>query len=145
MRNIIDKNRFIYILTTNTFGNFFPRRNQLYCFHYYTFVSIWYTHYSCHNPAQNEIYPKFWKKSGLSWFWKSFYKETRCSMRVWGRTNGRIYGKAFKRSSKVIINWQNAQYLSLSHKFKSFTRHVLTFVWLQGTELENEVTVVVNC
>ena len=28
---------------------------------------------------------------------------------------------------------------------KIFTRHVLTLIWLQGTELENFVTVVVNC
>jgi len=69
----------------------------------------------------------------------------RCSMRVWGRTNGRIYGKAFKRSSNFIRNWRTAQCLSLYHKFKTFTRHVLTFVRPGGAELENEITFVVNC
>jgi len=51
----------------------------------------------------------------------------------------------FKRISHFIRNWRNPQYLSRCHKIKTFTRHVLTFVWIQGAELENDVTVVVNC
>jgi len=124
---------------------FFPRRNQRYFFiniHTCSFnVSIILVTFQVTMKLIHRVWKKIWiiKIFKILLFWDPIFD---AGVRT---TNGRIYGKAFKRTIKFIRDWRNAQYLSLCHKFKTFTRHVLTSVWLQGAELENGVTVVVNC
>jgi len=54
-------------------------------------------------------------------------------------------GQPSRNEYSLFGNVRNDKYSWLSYLYKTFTRHGLTYCGIEGAELDNDVTVVVNC